>query len=105
TDLSQPGEILHRDAERGENHDVPRRDAREVEFAAGSAEQEIDSHGPELRIHMRIVDDFADEEGAALGKLGARFVRILDRPIDTVAEPEFARQPKGEVADLQPVAA
>ena len=50
----------------------------------------------QLVVDVRVVDDFAGEEDAAIGKTLARLVGVVDRAIDAVAEPEFAREVHGE---------
>ena len=57
----------------------------------------------QLGVHVRIVDDLADQERAAIRELGSRLVRVLHCPVHAVAEPELARQPEREVADRQGV--
>ena len=59
--------------------------------------QEGDAHLPQLRIHVRIVNDFAREEDPAVRKLRSRLVRVFHRPLDAVAESELAGQPDRDV--------
>jgi hypothetical protein len=103
-DRAQPLEVLHGDAEGGEDHDVVGRHRAEVEIAALGAVQELHTHRLELVVDVRVVDDLTHEEGPLAGKLGARFVGVLDRPIDPVAESELAGQPERQLADAQRVA-
>jgi len=66
--------------------------------------QELDAHGLQLLVDVRIVDDFADQEHTPLGKFGAGFVGVLDGAVHTVAEPELARELERQVADREDVA-
>ena len=72
--------------------------------------KKTDAHRPELLIDVRIVNDLAGQEHVAVGEAFARLIRVIDRPIDTVAEPEFTRemqrQPAGtkdEIVRLDPI--
>ena len=102
---AQPLEVADRHAERGEDHHVVRSHRGEVELAARGAVEALHAHGMELGIDVGVVDDLAHQEQAAVRKLGARLVGVLDRAVDAVAEPELAGQPEGEVADGEGVAA
>ena len=66
--------------------------------------QEADPLRPELVVDVRVVDDFAGEEDAAVGKSLPRLVGVVDRAIDAVAEPELTRQVDGEPAGAEAVA-
>ncbi len=54
---------------------------------------------PQLVVHVRVVDDFAGQEHAAIGEPLARLVGVVHGAIDAVAEAEFLgqmdRQPAG----------
>src|SRR5216117_4614802 len=104
SDRAQPFEILHGDPEGRKNDDVRRGDLVEVELTVIRPLQELDPHGLQLLVDVRVVDDFADQEHTALGKLGAGFVRVLDRAVHSVAEPELAGELEGQVADREDVA-
>ena len=99
-------EIVDRDAERGQNHDIIRGDRAEIELAiaAFGPGQKLHTHGRELLIDVRVVDDFTDEERALARKLGPCFVRVFDGAIHAIAKAELSREPEREVADLQRVA-
>src|SRR5439155_16351336 len=55
--------------------------------------------------YVGIVDDLAHQEQAAIRELGPRLVRVLDGAVHAVAEPELVRQPEGQVAHDEGVAA
>src|SRR5207249_3962056 len=67
--------------------------------------EDIDPHLAQLRVHVRIVDDLADEENLSVGELPPRLICVLDRALHTVAETELAGEPNGDVADGQRVVA
>ncbi len=102
-DLPQPREVLHRHAEGRQNHHVRHGHVAEVELAAVRTEQELHAHGAQLRVDVRIVDDLAHQEGAAVGELGPGLVGVLDRPVHPVAKAELTRHPEGDVAHRQRV--
>ena len=72
---------------------------------SSSAGQERDAHGPQLLVHVRIVDDLAHQEQPPVGELEPGLVGVVHRAIHPVAEAELARQPEGERPDVQPVVA
>jgi hypothetical protein len=41
---------------------------------------------------VRVVDDLAGEEYAAVWKALARLIRVVDRAVDALAEPQLARE-------------
>ena len=96
---AEPLEVVDGDAERGQEDDVVRGDPGEIELAIGPVAQEGDPHFLEPGVHVRIVDDLADQEDPPVGKLGPGFVGVLDRAIDAVAEAELARETEGERPD------
>ena len=49
-------------------------------------------------VDVRVVDDFAGQEDAAIGKPLARLIRVVDGAIDAVAEAELAREMDREAA-------
>ena len=59
---------------------------------------ELDAHGPQLLVDVRVVDDFAGEEHAAVGKALARLVGVVDGAVDAVAEAELAGEVDGQAA-------
>ena len=104
-DGPEPLEVADGDAERRHDHDVLGGDPGEVELALGIVLEDGDAHGPELGVHVRVVDDLADQEEAALRKLDTGLVGVVDRAVHPVAEAELAGQPEGERPRLEPVAA
>ena len=84
------------DAERRQDHHVV--GAERDRCSSGVVGQEADPHRPQLLVDVRVVDDFAGQEHAAVGKALAGLVRVVDGAIDAVAEAEFARQMDGEPA-------
>src|SRR5436309_6686868 len=105
SDRPQPLEVPHRDAECREDYDVAGVHRAEVELAIPPfwPVQELDAHRGELLIDVRVVNDLADQEGALVGELGARFVRVLDCAVHAVTESELAGEPERQVADLERV--
>ena len=103
SDGAKGGEILDRDAERRENHHVIGGDPREIEVALIGSMDELDAHGLEFLVDMGIVDDLTDHHELAGRKLGPGFVGVLDRPVDSVAEPELLGEPEGQRANRQPM--
>ena len=101
---SAPVELLeHRDghAERGQDDDV--RGAEAID-GVNLVAQETDALGAQVFVHVRVVDDFAREEHLAVRKSLARLVRVIDRAVHAVAEPELSsevhRQPSGLVGEI-----
>src|SRR5438128_1813176 len=103
-DRTQPLEVLHRYAERREDHHVVRGHGPEVEVALGPAQQNLHAHAGELGVHVGVVDDLPDEKDALGRELGAGLVRVLDRAVDAVAEAELPGQLEREVAHHELVA-
>ena len=91
----EAGEHRHRDAEGRKNHHVLRPQRLD---AAGFVAEESDAHRAELFVDVRVVDDFAGEIDRPIGEALARLVRVVDRPVDAVAESELAREVNGEAA-------
>ena len=52
---------------------------------------------------MRIVDDFARQKNALVGKLPARLVRVVDGTLDTVTETKCLGEAHGGLARMQRV--
>ena len=92
------GEALHlgrRHAERRQHHHVVGAERRTC--LVGVA-QELDALAAEAIVDVRVVDDFARQEHAAIGKSLARLIGIVDSAIDAVAETKFAREMDRETA-------
>src|ERR1041385_757409 len=81
------------------------RDRVEVDPRGGALgpAQDLAAHRGELLIHVRVVNDFADEERALVRKFRTGLIRVLDRAVDAVAEAEFPGEPKREIADREGV--
>src|SRR3989449_11433684 len=103
-DRTQPLEVLHRYAERREDHHVVRGHGPEVEVALGLAQQNLHAHAGELGVHVGVVNDLPDEKDALGRELGSGLVRVLDRAVDSVAEAELPGQLEREVAHHELVA-
>ena len=58
-----------------------------------------DVHFTEVAVHIRVVDDFPDEENALLGENPARGVGEIDRAFHPITETELFGQQQGGVAD------
>ncbi len=58
--------------------------------------QELDALAAQPIVHMRVVDDLAGQEDAAIGKALARLIRVVDRAVHAVTESELAREMNGE---------
>ncbi len=95
-------EIVDGDPEGRKDHHVGRGQRSEVE-AAGPAGQKDDPHPFQPAVDVRVMNDLAHQEEPPVGKLGAGFIGVFDRPIHPVAEPELPGQPEGERAHRQPV--
>src|SRR5687768_16477848 len=52
----------------------------------------MNAHGLDARVDVGVVNDFARQEDAAIGKLAARLIRVVDGAIDAVTEAEFLRE-------------
>ena len=62
--------------------------------------QELDALGAQPVVDVRVVDDLAGQEDAAIRKPLARLIRIVDGAIDAIAESEFAREMNRQPARL-----
>ena len=83
----------------GDQHDVVNPELVELPF---TFRKEADSLSLQFPVDVRVVDDLADQENAAVWKSGHRFIGVFDGPLDAVAEPEFLGQSKCEVAYFEP---
>src|SRR5688572_32108558 len=52
----------------------------------------MNAHGLDARVDVGVVNDFARQEDAAIGKLAARLIGVIDGAIDAVTEAEFLRE-------------
>ncbi len=82
-------QIADRHAERRQDHDVLRPEPRGIFVRVA---QEADAGRAQLVVDVRVVDDFAGQEHLAIREARARLIRVVDRAIDAVAEPELARE-------------
>ena len=101
-DSAQGLEVVNRDAERRQNHHVLRRHRRKVE-ATIRRQQDGDAHFAQPRVHVRIVNDLANEIDAPVRKLPPRLIRVLHGALHAVAEAEFASEPNRDVPDRERV--
>src|SRR6266545_5369984 len=102
---AQPLEVSYGHAECGQDADVAGGHGAEVELTVPpfGPVQKVDAHGGKLLIDVWVVDDLADQKRPLVGKLRARFVRVLDRAVHAVTEAKLAGEPECQVADLEPV--
>ena len=77
-------------AEGRQHDDILRRRGRRVP-TSGVAE-ELDALAAQPIVDVRVVDDFAGQKNAPIGKALARLIGVVDRAVDAVAEPELARE-------------
>jgi len=47
---------------------------------------------------VRVVNDLAGQEDVPSGEAAARLIRVVDRAVDSIAEPELAREVDREAA-------
>src|SRR5213593_2755653 len=104
-DRPQVLEVLDRDAEGWQDDDIFRVYRREIEARAITTIEDIDPHLAQLCVHVRIVNDLADEKDSSIGELAPRLIRVFHCALHAVAEAELARKPDGDVADGQRVVA
>jgi hypothetical protein len=86
------------DTERRQDHHVAALDHRVAGCRVFAVRQDDDPHLLEPRVDVGVVDDLAEEKGAAIGEAPARLVGILDRPIDAVAEAELPGELDADVS-------
>ena len=94
----------HRDAERRQDHDVRLLDAGVALFGGVFVVGDPDPERLDPPVDLRVVDDLAREEDAAVRELLARFVGVLDRAVDAVAEAELAGELDPDLAGPRRVA-
>ena len=97
-DLTECGKVVDGHPKRGHDHDVVARDAGEVErsgrFGTG---QNRDAHLPQALVDVRVMDDLANQVDGPVGELAASLIRVIDRALDPVAEPELTSQSDRDV--------
>ena len=93
--VHEPRHVAHRDAEGGKDHDVVR---SERIPALSRIAEEPDVGGAQLIVDVRVVDDLAGEEDVPSREAAARLIRVIDRAVHSVAEPELAREVNREAA-------
>ena len=103
TDAAQLFEVLQLDTERRDDHHVVLFHGREVERPVVVREQEVDPALAKLLVHVRVVDDLADQEDLPVGELGSGLVGVVDGPVDAVAEAEAAGHAERESSEGQPI--
>ena len=93
-------EIVDRDAERRQDHDVLGPHAAEIESPSGAARE---SSTPISRSFAFTCGLWmiSPARNMAVGKLLPGLVGVLDRPLDPVAEPEFPGESDGDVVYRQ----
>src|SRR5437868_573154 len=99
TEFAQAREILHGHAECRKNDDVIRFDHAEIEFAGLRRIQECHAGVFEALIDVRVVNDFADQENAAVGEFYSCLIRVIDGAIDAVAETKVLREADVDVVE------
>ena len=82
-------------AERRQNHDVVDAERGGV-FAR--IRQKANALGPQPRVDVRVVDDFAREKYVLMRKALAGFIRVVHRAVDSVIKTELAREMDCEAA-------
>ena len=100
TSLLEAEEHRHGDAECRQDDDVIGSDG--VLALAGVA-QEPDAGVPQPVVDPRVVDDLAGEVDGPFRETAARLVRVVDGPVDAVAEAELARQVQAQAPHRAPV--
>jgi hypothetical protein len=95
-------EIVDCHAESRKNHHIVGRNAAEVE-APFARHENLDAHFAEAPVHMWVVNDFADEIDATIGKFAPRLIRVFNGSLDAVTEAELPSQPDRDVPDRKGV--
>ena len=79
--------------------------AQLVDFLVGRfAGDGHDAQPRNLIVHLRVVNDFAEQKNAAFGIGFARGISQIDGALDAVAKAEFLRQFDGQIAGGKDVA-
>ena len=102
-DRPQTLEVADGHSEGRQDDDVVGGDAAEVEFAGLAPEEELHAHVAQLLVDMGIVDDLADQEQPPVGELDPGLIGVIDRPVHSVAEPEFPGEPEGQRPGVEPI--
>ena len=97
-DLSKSLEVLDGDPESRQDYHILGFHPTEIDLPASRLphprllrHEERDSHRPEFRVHVRVMDDLAGKVDGTIRKLLPRLVRIVDRPLDPITEAELLR--------------
>ena len=69
------------------------------------AGEELDAHGADLVVHLRVVDDFAEDVDRLAGKDLAGGIGQVNGALDAVAKAEFLGQLDGQIAGRKHMAA
>ena len=88
-------QLADRDAERRQNHDVVRTERGTVFARVG---KDVNPFFAEAVVDVRVVDDLAGQQHALRGEFLPSLVRVIDRAVHAVAEPEFLRQVERETS-------
>ncbi len=82
-------ELGHADAEGRHDHDIAGGDVAKARHRVARVVENFDAHVAQALVDVGVVDDFAGQEHAAVGKLPAGLVGVVHRAVDAVAKPEF----------------
>ena len=97
-------ELRHADAERGQNHHVAGRHVREAFDRIARIGEDVDAHRLDALVDVGVVNDFAGEKHAAIGKLPAGLIRVIHGAVDAVTKAEFFRELEVETAGTRFIA-
>ena len=89
------GQVGDRHAESREDDHVARPERVAIFTGVG---EDVDALGAQPVVDVRVVNDFAGQEDAPVGKPLARLIGVVDRAIDAVAEAELLREVDREAA-------
>src|SRR6185436_12511298 len=82
-------QLGYADAECRQDHDVTGSDLAKTLHRVAVVIEDPDPHVAETAIHIGVVNDLAGEKHAAIRKLAAGLVRVVDGPVNAVAKAEF----------------
>ena len=102
--LAQQLHLLHGGAEGGQDHHITAGNLRKI-FHAVFHGDEQHVHVAQVIVDRRVVDDFVGDPDPFSGVVAPGFVGHRHRPLYAPAEPKSFRQPHGEAAALERVAA